>query len=36
LFLRETQGEEVAAERIQEYLRMNMLNKMKSKAIPAV
>lgn len=36
LFLRETQGEEVAAERIQEYLRMNMLNKMKSKAIPSV
>lgn len=36
LFLRETQGEEVAAERIQEYLRMNMLNKMKSKAVPAV
>lgn len=34
LFLRETQGEEAAAERVQEYLRMQSLNRAKSAAIP--
>jgi hypothetical protein len=36
LFLKETQGEEAATARVQEYLMMNQLNKMKSRAVPSI